>query len=194
MKNPFIILKKKNIFSVLVILIILSTHFSLFFSLKSYHNVFKNLNNNIINSFNMQDKELSKEDIFLVFSLNEYKNLGTKLPSLSLPSEEEYALENGVFTFNLKENITIKCAGEGIVKRVGYLENGLKFVEIRHSGNVVTRYENLKIVGVGENYNLKKIHLIGSCEEDYPFIFKILKNDKIYNSFLIEDGEIKWKN
>ena len=74
------------------------------------------------------------------------------------------------------------------------LENGQKYVEIKHSGNIITRYENLKIVGVGANFLVKSTSIIGSVEENSPLIFKIIKNGEILTNFLIEDGEIKWQN
>lgn len=196
MKNISLVVNKKLILCFLLCLSILGWHFIFYFQIESYKNVVDSLNKNIFNSFNYNDKNASdnENNIFFVFNLYDFINLGTNKPKLTMPSEEEFKLENGVFSFNLKENLVVKCAGSGVVKSVSYLENGLKFVEIRHSGNITTRYENLKIVGVGQNFNVKEIHIIGTCDIETAFVFKILKNDKIVEDFSIENGKIIWQN
>lgn len=196
MKNIFLVVNKKKVVAFLVCLCVIFSHFIFYFQIESYKNVVDSLNKNIFNSFNFNDKDASdsENNIFFVFNLYDFINLGTNKPKLSLPSEEEYILENGVFTFSLKENLVIKCAGNGLVKSVGYLENGLKYVEIHHSGNIITRYENLKIVGVGQNFNVKNIHILGTCDIETPFVFKVLRNDKIIEDFIIENGKIVWQN
>ena len=120
--------------------------------------------------------------------------MGNKKPTLTLPSNEEYEIKNGEFSFKIDNNLIIKSAGSGIVKNIGFLENGLKFIEIRHSGGIVTRYENLKIVGVGLNYNVKNIHILGTCESSQTFIFKVYLNGEIIKNLEVIEGEIIWQN
>ena len=196
MKNFFIVINKKKIISFFICLCLLFTHIFLYLKIDNYNNILESINKEIFNSFNFTEEDSIESDtnIFFVFNLNDFINLGTSKPKLQLPSGEEYEQKNGEFIFNLKTNLVVKCAGSGIVKDIGYLENGLKFVEIRHSGNFITRYENLKIVGVGQNFNVKAIHILGTCEEETPFVFKILKNNKIVNNYIIENGKILWQN
>lgn len=195
MNNIFITINAKKGLLLIICMLLVFTHFFCYFKFFSYKEIIKTVNENIFNSFNGEiDTNEKENNIFFVSSNNDYKFLGKNLPNLKLPSSCEFKLESGVFTFDLKENLVIKSAGTGIVKKVGFLKNGLKFIEIAHSGNIITRYENLKIVGVGENFNVKNIHIIGTCPEDIQFVFKVLKNDIVINNFVILDGEIKWQN
>ena len=190
MKNVFVCIKKGKLIALLICLLIVLSHFVLYFSVDSYKEVVDSFNKKIFNSFNGGETDGDDNNIFFVINSND-KNLGKQNPELKLPSQEEYVLDGGVFSYSLKQNFVIKSAGYGIVKTVGYLDNGLKYVEIKHSGNIVTRYENLKIVGVGANFLVKNIHVIGTSNED--FVFKILKNGKVIENYSVENGEILWQ-
>lgn len=190
MKNVFVCIKKGKLIALLICLLILLSHFVLYFSIDSYKEVVDSFNKKIFNSFNGGETDGDDNNIFFVINSND-KNLGKHNPELKLPSQEEYVLDGGIFIYSLKQNFVIKSAGYGIVKTVGYLDNGLKYVEIKHSGNIVTRYENLKIVGVGANFLVKNIHVIGTSNED--FVFKILKNGKVIENYSVENGEILWQ-
>lgn len=189
------IVKKRTILVFFVVFLLIFTHFLCYFNVSGYKTTIKNIFSGVINAFNPDDI-VSEEDnnFFFVFNINEYINLGSQKPLLTMPSDEEVVIENGVVTFKIKENLTIKSAGAGIVRDVGILENGLKYIEIRHSGNIVTRYENLKIVGVGINFNVRKISIVGTCEAETDFIFKIYKNNKLIEEIEIENGEITWQD
>ena len=176
MKNLFLCIKKSQIIAVFLCFALLLSHFVLYFKLETYKKVVDSLSYKIFNGFNYKSSEFehSEKDngIFFVSSSKDYVNLGLKLPLLELPSDENFEINEGVITFNNEKNFVIKCAGEGIVKSVGYQEDGLKFVEIRHSGNIITRYENLKIVGVGTNFLVKNIHVLGVSSDETKFVFK----------------------
>lgn len=191
MKNIFVCVKKGRLIALIVCLVLIFSHVILYLSVNSYKDVIDSVNRKIFNSFNKDEINSDDNNIFFVVNSKD-KNLGNKQPQLYLPSSESYQLNGGVFSYSLKENFVIKCSGYGVVKNVGFLDNGLKYVEIKHSGNIVTRYENLKIVGVGANFLVKNIHVIGTSDEN--FVFKILKNNKIVENFIVENGEIKWQN
>ena len=195
MKNVFVCIKKSRIIAVFFVLVLLLSHFVLYCKTDTYKNVVDSLGNKIFNSFSSEYDSSEKDSniFFFLFSAN-YRLLGTKPPKLHLPLSDEYEAKDGKIYFKISSSLCVKSAGEGIVKSVGYLENGLKFVEIKHSGNVVTRYENLKIVGVGTNFLVKDIHIIGIGEEEVDIIFCILKNGQVVNDYQIENGEIKWQN
>jgi len=198
MKNWFLCIKKSQIIAVFVCFALLLSHFVLYFKLETYKKVVDSLSYKIFNGFNYKSSEFeySEKDsnIFFVSNSKDYVNLGLKLPLLKLPCGEDFEINEGVITFNNQKDFVIKCAGEGIVKSVGYQENGLKYVEIRHSGNIITRYENLKVVGVGTNFLVKNIHALGVSSDETKFVFKIIKNGNILTNYTIENGEIKWQN
>ncbi len=195
MKNIFVCLKKSTLIVLVLCVMVLISHFILYSNVSSYKKVADSLGSKIFNGFNYKSSEYDDRDnIFFVSNLNQFISLGNNKPVLHLPSGEEYEIKSGIISFNIKNNFVIKPAGDGIVKSVGFLGNGQKYVEIKHSGNIITRYENLKIVGVGANFLVKSTSIIGSVEENSPLIFKIIKNGEILTNFLIEDGEIKWQN
>lgn len=198
MKNPFLCIKKSQIIALFMCLVLLLSHFVLYFKLESYKKVVDSLCGKIFNGFNYKSSEFEYNEkdsnIFFVSNSKDYVNLGLKLPHLKLPSNEDFEINEGVITFNNEKNFVITCAGEGVVRNVGYQENGLKYVEIRHSGNIITRYENLKVVGVGTNFLVKNINALGVSCGEAKFVFKIIKNGNILTNYTIENGEIKWQN
>ena len=168
--------------------------FVIYFKIESYKSVVDSLSHKIFNSFTDNYDTTEKDsNIFFVSNFG-YKNLGNKLPVLSLPINEEFEKIDGKIVFKNLQNNVVKSAGEGIVKTVGFLDNGLKFVEVRHSGEITTRYENLKIVGVGTNFLVKNIHVLGTGNGEENIVFYVLKDNKILTNYEIENGEIKWQN
>ncbi len=194
MKNIFVTIKKSSLILICLCLTLLISHFVLYFKIESYKSVVDSLSHKIFNSFTDNYDTTEKDsNIFFVSNFG-YKNLGNKLPILSLPINEEFEKIDGKLVFKNLKNIVVKSAGEGIVKTVGFLDNGLKFVEVRHSGGIITRYENLKIVGVGTNFLVKNIHVLGTGNGEENIVFYVLKDNKILTNYEIENGEIKWQN
>ena len=194
MKNIFVTIKKSSLILICLCLTLLISHFVLYFKIESYKSVVDSLSHKIFNSFTDNYDTTEKDsNIFFVSNFG-YKNLGNKLPLLSLPINEEFEKIDGKIVFKNLQNNVVKSAGEGIVKTVGFLDNGLKFVEVRHSGEITTRYENLKIVGVGTNFLVKNIHVLGTGNGEENIVFYVLKDNKILTNYEIENGEIKWQN
>lgn len=194
MKNIFVTIKKSSLILICLCLTLLISHFVLYFKIESYKSVVDSLSHKIFNSFTDNYDTTEKDsNIFFVSNFG-YKNLGNKLPVLSLPINEEFEKIEGKIVFKNLQNNVVKSAGEGIVKTVGFLDNGLKFVEVRHSGEITTRYENLKIVGVGTNFLVKNIHVLGTGNGEENIVFYVLKGNKILTNYEIENGEIKWQN
>ncbi len=194
MKNIFVTIKKSSLILICLCLTLLISHFVLYFKIESYKSVVDSLSHKIFNSFTDNYDTTEKDsNIFFVSNFG-YKNLGNKLPVLSLPINEEFEKIDGKIVFKNLQNNVVKSAGEGIVKTVGFLDNGLKFVEVRHSGEITTRYENLKIVGVGTNFLVKNIHVLGTGNGEENIVFYVLKDNKILTNYEIENGEIKWQN
>lgn len=190
MKNIILCWRKKYLITALIFIFALLTHTIMYIKIDGYKNVFDTFNDKIFNSFGSEYKNFQDSDAVFVFNeKNYFKNKELKLV---LPIECDYTLENGVFSFKASENFTIKSSGDGIVKEVGVMENGLKYVLIKHSNNIYTRYENLKIVGVGKNFLVKNINCIGTSSVDNPLKFMVYNNDKIIENIKIENGEIKW--
>lgn len=179
----FVITLKKVIFcAVLVALIFL--HFCLFFTNSKYNYVVKCFTYDLVNSFSSDKKLYEQSDNNLYFVSTVEKII------FKMPSNNEYEINNGVLTFKNGQNLIVKSSGMGIVKDVGLLENGLKFVEILH-GEIIARYENLSVVGVSEKNFVDTQEIIGSVSNE-KLVFKFLKNDKVLNNFQIKESEIIW--
>lgn len=191
MKNVIVCLKKKNFIIAFILIFILVAHIFLYFGVDSYKNVFDTFNDKIFNSFNFGEQNFTDSDAVFVFNEKSYfKSKGEV--KLFLPSSESYVLDNGSFSFDSSKNFIIKSSGDGIVKEVGTLDNGLKYIVIKHSNEIFTRYENLKIVGVGENFIVKNVNPIGTTSVEEPLVFRVYKNNKIITNIKIENGELKW--
>lgn len=191
MKNVIVCLKKKNFIIAFILIFMLVAHIFLYFGVDSYKNVFDTFNDKIFNSFNFGEQNFTDSDAVFVFNEKSYfKSKGEV--KLFLPSSESYVLDNGSFSFDSSKNFIIKSSGDGIVKEVGTLDNGLKYIVIKHSNEIFTRYENLKIVGVGENFIVKNVNPIGTTSVDEPLVFAVYKNNKIITNIKIENGELKW--
>lgn len=186
MKCKFFVINVKKLFLISAILIALIIHFSFYFTNSQYSFIVKNFAYNLSNSFSSEKKlyEQSDNNLYFVSKLN------GKLPELSLPINSKYNVVDGTINFEKDDHLIVKSAGYGKVKKIGKLDNGLKFIEIEHGG-VVTRYENLKIVGVGTNFLIFPKTVIGTLDNE-PLVFKILCNDKIITNFEIKESEIKW--
>lgn len=191
MKNVIVCLKKKNFIIAFILIFMLVAHIFLYFGVDSYKNVFDTFNDKIFNSFNFGEQNFTDSDAVFVFNEKSYfKSKGEV--KLFLPSSESYVLDNGSFSFDSSKNFVIKSSGDGIVKEVGTLDNGLKYIVIKHSNEIFTRYENLKIVGVGENFIVKNVNPIGTTSVEEPLVFRVYKNNKIITNIKIENGELKW--
>ena len=196
MRNIFFVINKKNLVSLIICFVLLFSHIFLYSKIDGYKKVIDSVNKQIFNSFTENDVNLYDNDNNIYFVFNgEIFTLTNERPKLYLPSFEEYVLEDGMFKFNLSDHFVIHSAGKGVVTNVGYLDNGLKFVEIRHSGGIVTRYENLKIVGVGINFIVKKTNILGTGEIENNFTFKVYYNNVLIKNIKTnEKGEILWEN
>lgn len=195
MKNIFVCIKKSKIITLCVCVILIVSHIVLYLNIDNYKKVVDSLKNQIFNGFDYNFSQNQKDgDIYFVSSVFQGKNLGLNKPTLCLPTDEEFENNNGVLSFKIKQNFVIKSAGDGVVKSVGILDNGKKYIEIKHSGNIISRYENLKIVGVGANFLVKSTNIIGSCDENSNFVFKLTKNGQIIADYSIKEGKIEWQN
>lgn len=186
MKCRFFVLTLKKIIFCIILVAVLILHFCLYFTNSKYNYVVKCFTYDLVNSFSSDKKLYEQSDSNLYFVSNTNKNI-FKLPIIC-----EYEVNNGVISFKNGPNSFVKSSSVGIVKEVGKLENGLKFVEISH-GEIVTRYENLSIVGVDINNYVESQAIIG-LTDDEQLIFKVLIKNKVLDNFQIKESEIIWQN
>lgn len=186
MKCGFFVITLKKVIFYIVLATLVVLHFCLFFTSSKYNYVVKCFTYDLVNSFSSDKKLYEQSDNNLYFVSNTNKN------NFKLPNDSEYEINNGVVAFKNGSNLIVKSAGMGIVYKIGSLENGLKFIEIKH-GEIISRYENLSVVGVSENSIVDKQEIIGSLSNEKLF-FKFLKNNKVLNNFQIKESEIIWLN
>lgn len=186
MKCGFFVITLKKLIFCIILVAVLILHFCLYFTNSKYNYVVKCFTYDLVNSFSSDKKLYEQSDNNLYFVSNINKS------NFKLPNNSEYEINNGVVTFKNYSNLIVKSAGAGIVYKSDLLENGLKFVEIKH-GEIITRYENLNIVGVSVNNFVDEQDVIGSVSNE-KLVFKLLKNNEILNNFQIKESEIIWLN
>ena len=111
MKNIFVTIKKSSLILICLCLTLLISHFVLYFKIESYKSVVDSLSHKIFNSFTDNYDTTEKDsNIFFVSNFG-YKNLGNKLPVLSLPINEEFEKIEGKIVFkNLQNNLIIEVS------------------------------------------------------------------------------------
>lgn len=83
----------------------------------------------------------------------------------------------------------INSVAKGEVVAVGYTKDGLKYIEIKHPNNYVSRYVGLQTVGVVTGEKIAENKPIGMSDSG-----QILKIYMHLNDNVVSVSEIEWKN
>ena len=83
---------------------------------------------------------------------------------------------------------------DGIIKEIGYLPNGEKYIEIMHAKNVTTKIENIYITGVVSGQVVAKGKDIATVKLGDVVRFSIYENDIKQTNILINKNQIEWEN
>ena len=101
---------------------------------------------------------------------------------------------NNELHFEIDSNIMIIAPEAGIVSKIGVLANGEKFIEIKHSKNVVTRLENVYIVGVVSGQVVNKGKDIAIAKVGSVVRFSLLEDGVKQPNISVVKNEIIWKS
>lgn len=83
----------------------------------------------------------------------------------------------------------VNSVAKGEVISVGYTKDGLKYIEIKHPNNYVSRYVGLQTVGVVTGEKISENKPIGMSENNQNLKVYMHLNDNVINI-----SEIEWKN
>lgn len=117
------------------------------------------------------------------------------VPELSLPiiSKNFVIEEDGYISFTVDDSILVAASAKGIVTDSGILETGGKFVEIKHSKTISTKYENIEIAGVVRGDIIKQGQDIATCKSGEVVRFTVLLNGQPVQTLKIEDNKVVWQ-
>lgn len=102
--------------------------------------------------------------------------------------------ENGNINFVIDSNIMIMSPEDGVISQIGVLLNGEKFIEIMHSNQVVSRFENIDLTGVIINEAVKKGKEVATAKVGETVRFSVFSNSIKQTNLTINKNQIIWEN
>ena len=94
----------------------------------------------------------------------------------------------------IDNSIMIIAPEDGIIKSIGYLPNGEKYIEIAHSKNIVSRLENIYITGVVTGQVVAKGKDIATARMDSVVRFSIYEDGIKISNLKLNKNVITWEN
>ena len=101
---------------------------------------------------------------------------------------------NGELNYEIDSNIMVVAPEAGVIKEIGVLPNNEKYIEIEHSKNIVSRIENVYIVGVVSGQIVNKGKDIATVKLGEVVRFMLFENGVKQTNLSINNNEIIWKN
>lgn len=101
---------------------------------------------------------------------------------------------NGELNYEIDSNIMVIAPEAGVVKEIGILPNGEKYIEIAHSKNIITRIENIYIVGVVNGEVVKKGKDIATVKLGTTVKFMLYENGVKQTNISLNKNEIVWES
>lgn len=102
----------------------------------------------------------------------------------------EYEIINNGINFFVKNNIMVTSCDNGIVEECGCTNDGIKYIKIKHSNNLITVIENLDILGVEKLQIVKAGQDIATAKPGQIVTLKILLNDIFITNLKITNNRI----
>lgn len=174
----------------LVFALLSLTSFTIGLADSSYSNVVQTTMN-YFNPVNPLYNEIGK----IVFAggnsviYNAEKNVTLSVPILS----SNTSVNTDSIEFEIKDSIMVMSSGDGIIEEVGTLANGQKYISIKHSKSITTRYENIEIAGVVPGEIVKSGQDIATAKIGEYVKFVILQNDATVNGLQIKNNRVEWE-
>lgn len=100
----------------------------------------------------------------------------------------------GELHYLIDSSIMIISPEDGIIKEIGVLPNGEKYIEIAHSKNVVTRIENIYITGVINGQVVAKGKDIATSQIGETVRFSIYEDGIKQPNITLNKNQIIWES
>lgn len=121
------------------------------------------------------------------------KTLNKNLKFLVPVKSSKFESENGELKFFIDNSIMVKSCEDGIVCGMGVLPNGEKYLEIKHSPSVVSRYSNIDITGVVINQLVKKGKDVATAKLGEYLRFSVFV-DGVSQNLTVSKNLVLWGN
>jgi len=110
----------------------------------------------------------------------------------SLPIEtEDITINNGIVKFAVDTFSLVSAAEDGIVTVIGK-QSDVKYVEIKHTNNIKTRYSGFDYIGVSKNNITTKNSPLGTVSGGEYLEFSIIYKGKTVTDLTVSNGELVW--
>lgn len=106
----------------------------------------------------------------------------------------DISIVDDTINYVIDNSIMIIAPEDGIIKSIGYLPNGEKYIEIAHSKNIVSRLENIYITGVVTGQVVAKGKDIATARMDSVVRFSIYEDGVKISNLKLNKNVIIWEN
>lgn len=106
----------------------------------------------------------------------------------------DISIVDDTINYVIDNSIMIIAPEDGIIKSIGYLPNGEKYIEIAHSKNIVSRLENIYITGVVTGQVVAKGKDIATACMDSVVRFSIYEDGIKISNLKLNKNVITWEN
>ena len=100
----------------------------------------------------------------------------------------------GSIVFEIGESIMVKSPEAGVVSEIGFSNDGVKYIKIKHGIEMSTVISNLDIIGVVEGEVVKKGGDIATAKEGESITMQIFENNVPLTNLKINQSKIIWKD
>ena len=106
----------------------------------------------------------------------------------------DISIVDDTINYVIDNSIMIIAPEDGIIKSIGYLPNGEKYIEIAQSKNIVSRLENIYITGVVTGQVVAKGKDIATARMDSVVRFSIYEDGTKISNLKLNKNVITWEN
>ncbi len=101
---------------------------------------------------------------------------------------------NGELNYEIDSNIMVVAPEAGVIKEIGVLPNNQKYIEILHGKNIISRIENVYIVGVVAGQVVSKGKDIATVKLLETVKFMLFEDGVKLTNIALKNNEITWQN
>jgi len=101
--------------------------------------------------------------------------------------------ELGTIEITVGNSILVKAVESGVVEEVGTSLDGIKYIKVLHSLNVVSLIENVDIIGVNKGDIVKKGQDLATAKVGSVVLLKLYDNNLQINNLEIKHSKIVWE-
>jgi hypothetical protein len=187
---------KRNKFEFVAICVMFLTLTLLSFAINFYNTGFSDAMQTTVSYFKNPINPLYSDLGHIIFTscdaviYNTEKNVNLIVPVLS----SKTTVNNDNLEFIIVDSIMVMASEDGVVEEVGTQANGQKFIKIKHSKSIETRYSNIDIAGVVPGEIVKSGQDIATAKVGEIVRFTVLKNGSVAVGLKINKNKVEWTN